>query len=230
MAEVLFVRDGEFQSIVFDVTLEENPSYTADVTDHPVETGSEISDNVRDHPDALTLVVFVSNTPIISPNVNGANGSVGAQFVESGTSVVVRAASVNQAAERETQFKNVGVNVLSFPDPVTRVQAVHDELIRVKSEKTELTVITSLREYDTMILREIACPANGQTGGARTFTLTFRAINVADTQTVAEPDPLETRDEAERRRGAAGTTEPTPERRSFAAALVEDYGGIDLLH
>lgn len=231
MAEILFTRDNEFQTVVVDITLEEGHSDTADVTDHPVETGSDISDNVKKRPANLTLTVFVTNTPIISPNVNGAEGSVGPVEIRGGSSAFSRSAQVRRAAEIESKSVRRSVNVLSFPDPVTRVQDVYADLLRLQAEKTVLLIVTSLREYESMVITEISAPRNAKSGGSCSFVVTLREFRFVSTELVETPEPLETRAEAQRRRGASGTTEEeSTERRSFAAALVEDYGGIDLLH
>ena len=231
MAEILFTRDNEFQAIVVDATIEEQHSDTADVTDHPVEEGSDASDGLQNKPPALTLTVFVTNTPIISPNVDGANGSIGTQEIQGGSSAFSQTAQGKKKATIDTKTIRRNVNVLSVPDPVTRVETVYANLLRLKEEATILLIVTSLREYDSMVITEITAPRNAKAGGSVSIVLGLRYFRIVSTETVETPEPLETRAEAERRRGASGTTEDeSTERRSFAAALVEDYGGIDLLH
>ena len=52
----------------FDVTESEALELSSTVTEHPVETGANVTDHVRKNLDKLTLVVFVSNTPITDEN------------------------------------------------------------------------------------------------------------------------------------------------------------------
>lgn len=54
-----------FEAIVFDASVSETHSKAVDVTDHPVEVGSDISDHVRKKPDELSVNVIVTNHPPI---------------------------------------------------------------------------------------------------------------------------------------------------------------------
>lgn len=46
-----------------DCTISEEPSYASEVTDHPVESGSDISDNIRTKPVEYNVEAIVSDTP-----------------------------------------------------------------------------------------------------------------------------------------------------------------------
>lgn len=60
--------NGQTYSIAVDATLRQQHSAPSTVTDHPVETGSNISDHIRPEPDTLTLEGIISNTPIRWPD------------------------------------------------------------------------------------------------------------------------------------------------------------------
>lgn len=47
-----------------DASLSESHSYDADVTDHPVEKGADVTDNVRNKPVVVTINGIVSDTPL----------------------------------------------------------------------------------------------------------------------------------------------------------------------
>jgi Dit-like tail protein len=53
--------------LVFDVSKSEQHDKVAEVTDYPVEQGSNISDNSRPKPDNVTLEAFFSDFPIAVP-------------------------------------------------------------------------------------------------------------------------------------------------------------------
>lgn len=53
-----------FDVVQFDASLSETHSITASITQHPVETGSDITDHYRGNPDTLSMDVVVSDTPI----------------------------------------------------------------------------------------------------------------------------------------------------------------------
>lgn len=50
--------------VAFDVSVSEVYKTDADVTDHPVEKGSNITDHIRARPLLLTLEGIISNTPV----------------------------------------------------------------------------------------------------------------------------------------------------------------------
>lgn len=52
----------------FDAVTDEQATHTADVTEHPVEEGANVSDHVQDQLDTVTLEVFVTNQPIKDVN------------------------------------------------------------------------------------------------------------------------------------------------------------------
>ncbi len=66
MAAIFYQVGGQGQTFFmeFDATLNETHDSSSDITQHPVEDGSVITDHVRPRPDALSLNVFVSNHPI----------------------------------------------------------------------------------------------------------------------------------------------------------------------
>lgn len=57
---------GIAQQMAFSLVSGEDYDFDADITEHPVEVGSDITDNVRDVPDVATLEVFLTNEPIES--------------------------------------------------------------------------------------------------------------------------------------------------------------------
>lgn len=51
-------------SVELDATLSENHMSGQDVTDHPIEEGSPITDHARKRPDSLTIDGLVTDTPV----------------------------------------------------------------------------------------------------------------------------------------------------------------------
>ena len=54
---------GDGLSLIFDVTTTETKDDNVEITDHPVEEGSNVADNARDAPALMTLEAVVSETP-----------------------------------------------------------------------------------------------------------------------------------------------------------------------
>ncbi len=90
----------------FEAVTSEKTDHMAKVTDHAVESGGDVSDNVRNEPDAITLEVFVSNAPIV--DVNGTYGLEPA-FIE-----------LFEIARKNPVIQGVKLDVKKFsPSPVT---------------------------------------------------------------------------------------------------------------
>lgn len=54
---------GEALSLQFDAVTSETKDDSVDITDHPVEAGSNVSDNARDQPALLTVEAVISGIP-----------------------------------------------------------------------------------------------------------------------------------------------------------------------
>lgn len=52
-------------AVEFDATLSESHTAGNEITKHPVEVGSDITDHIRRQPEKLTLQGIVSNTPLV---------------------------------------------------------------------------------------------------------------------------------------------------------------------
>jgi len=59
---------GDGLSLTFDATTGETKDDSVDITDHPVEVGSNVADNARDAPALITIEAVVSETP--NPNLD----------------------------------------------------------------------------------------------------------------------------------------------------------------
>jgi hypothetical protein len=54
----------KIDDIVVDIAISEDHTFENEVTSHPVETGSDVTDNSIVKPDAITLDCIISNTPL----------------------------------------------------------------------------------------------------------------------------------------------------------------------
>lgn len=56
----------KIDDILVDVAVSEEHTFENEVTSHPVETGSDVTDNSIVKPDSITLDCIISNTPLVS--------------------------------------------------------------------------------------------------------------------------------------------------------------------
>ena len=63
--------------VLLDAVTSESHSFDVDVTEHPVETGSAISDHARPRPNRLTLDAVISNTPLTAAAQSNSDSTQG---------------------------------------------------------------------------------------------------------------------------------------------------------
>jgi hypothetical protein len=131
-----------------DVAISEEHTYDSEVTEHPVESGSAVVDNVRPRPISVSIEGFVSDTPI------------------------------GELAKRREGSS------LPSSEAFARLQIIRDA-------REPITISTSLRDYDNMILESLSIPTSSENGGALHFRATFKQIRIVTNERttirVAEP-------------------------------------------
>ncbi|MCP4570119.1 MAG: hypothetical protein GY841_21265 [FCB group bacterium] len=66
LTEMVFkTKKGQVGAVQFDAMVSENHQMSAEVTAHPVENGSDITDHIRVNPREIEIVGVISNTPVI---------------------------------------------------------------------------------------------------------------------------------------------------------------------
>lgn len=206
MVEITFEEpegSGQLQSIQFDAVVRDTHESTATVTEHPVEQGANISDHVRADLDSIVLEAIVSNFPITQPPTQADGAS----------------SSVSDVDLTDRDGNEIGkARVLVFDGEFDRVRSVYDELRRLKDTGTIIGIITSLREYDSMILRAINPSRDVASGNMLTVKVEATQIRIVESEIVDAPVP----DENQRNRGRREPEETEEEERS--TSLLVQFG------
>jgi hypothetical protein len=223
MASLIYEAAGELETVFFDAVPSEKHGASSTPTDHPVEVGAPLTDHVRQNRDSLSLEAMVTNAPIMSPNVDGANGSPRPLTLSVGDSRLVRPALFPIGAEFLAETKQFTPQTLQFDQAFDRVAAVWAKLRKIKEEALEVTVVTGLQTYDSMLLSSISAPRQGPAGSIN-FGLEFVAFRYATTQTVGAPDPVQPRGRPRVAQGAQPTEPPATQEQ--AAAVQSTYSGL----
>lgn len=147
-----------------DAVVTETNAMASEITDNPIELGADVTDNARDKSDQLTLEFVISNTPTRVPksHANGVTGST-------------RATPDGKAV------------VLQFDAQFDRVQAVQQDLARVKKAALLWQITTALRIYGNFLLEQINVTRDGKTGNSAKFSLQLRRALFVSTQYAAVP-------------------------------------------
>lgn len=150
--------------IDIDSCLEESHTMSNQVTDHPVEEGSNISDHSRPEPDRVQLRCFVSNTP----------------FSDGQVKTAVRAGSISWETTAPEATENRGQNALLA-------------LMKMRDEGALITVVTNLKTYavsenEGMMIESITVPVTKDNFDGLEFTMSLKAVRIVKTKTVKATD------------------------------------------
>lgn len=206
MTWVYLLPDDEDPNIVvFDATMSETHDSTAEITSHPIDDGSTISDHVIIHPFAFSCDVYVTNTPI---------EDLGRGVVETVELVIPKpnpfpsnpfnAAEILANKALDALFGGpLKVQTLLFGEPFDRIKEVHDTLKLLIGRGASMSVVTSTATYDKVVLTSVSLPRT-EYGGA-SFSLTFGQITTVQSATVTAPKPAEPRGASAKNKGGQGT-------------------------
>ncbi len=158
MAEVHLIfkpTRAQIDAIKVDVSLSEQHQSEVEITEHPVETGTNIIDHARPKPDMLTIEGVISNDPMPEPTA--------ANVAREHKDVKFMSHSASQAERAGKGYK---------------------DLIALKDATKLITVVTALVTYENMMLRSLSVPRDPRTGQALRFSATFVQVRVVSSKTV----------------------------------------------
>lgn len=222
---------GQTYYITLDVASKLQHTSTNQVTDHPVETGANISDHVRPDPDVLTVEGVISNTPILLPSDHAGSAqetteTVAADWSGFDNRRTVRGAerTIGDIAPVPRLFGGIGIgggqsaqigrqvpggslaaNVKVFTEEFDRVGECYLELREVRDTGTLCSVLTHRWLYDNMAITQLDVTDDGQTGHALRFTVAFKQVRFGATK--SEPVPVK---DVPRKKVPAGKKQPVP--------------------
>lgn len=161
------VKRAQIDSIELDAAISENHTGNVEVTEHPVESGFNITDHARPSAETLQIEGFISNTPI---PFGGDSDTHTSSYTDASGRVF------------EWQSKSQG--------DADRAGIAYSALLDLKNTGALIAVVTSLREYDDMVITALSVPRDAQTGNGLRFSMSLKQVRLVDAQTVA-PTPGE---------------------------------------
>ena len=203
MVAFLIPQDESGRIVSFDVIASENHETVAQITDHPVEVGINITDHVRTLPDRVTLVAYVSNTPIIE-NPFTKRGVIESKKIDVPQWAIARGIEdltfeiplePTPGSLYRKGLSGLGslfgspeasVNVLVFPDLFNAIGETYELLLELQASGIFLDVATPLRSYSDMVIERVAAPRNAGDAGVA-FGLDMRQLRVVESGQVAAP-------------------------------------------
>lgn len=162
MPTVTVVRRGgvissDTTTVTMHAVVNEQHTLTNTVTDHPVETGFNVSDHSRPEPDILALDCRISNTPLSSTQATESIRAGG--FTVQTTTAAAQAAGAIGATDGYAQGE-------------------WQKLRRMRDTGAIVTVSTTIGDYDSMAIQSLSLPRNARNYDAIAFSITFKKIRV----------------------------------------------------
>ncbi len=159
--------DGTSGMVQVDASITEQHTTTTQVTEHPVESGPDVTDHIRPMPRRISLSGIISNTPIYTPatQMRGVTGASGSFQVQIGN-------------------RQVNYQAFQFSDEFDRVRDAYGELISAALGGALFEIMTTLATYENMAITNFDVPRSAGTGGALQFQIQFQEIRIVDTQEV----------------------------------------------
>jgi hypothetical protein len=168
--------DGSGSLLIPDATIEEVHTDDMEITDHPVEQGTAISDHAFKRPAELIITAGWSD----SPNNSGlANQLLGAA---ANTSPALQA--VIGAAEAVGGI----VSMLGASGGWTPSKRAYMKLVDMQANRFLFKIYTGKRQYRNMIIKSLSTTTDAKTENSVIIRIGCREILMAQTQTVTVPD------------------------------------------
>ena len=147
------------EEVTIDACTDETHELANTITEHPVEEGANISDHCRPNADEVTLVCFISNTPLSTEQTKRAVQEGSVKFTSS-------------AAE------SVEIGVVNG-----RAADAFKKLKKLRDEGTLFKLATTLKTYGDgstrgMVFSKLSVSRTAKTYDGLAFTATMREIRI----------------------------------------------------
>lgn len=251
MSTILYWYDEDTlqtHEIRFDAVTSATLEDTTTITEHPVETGSNITDHAREEPSRFSIEGVVS--AVISIGQAGVVESPSiAQFDEirrigvrqevlslpnppiqpdAGGRISAGIGALN--AKRHTieipiygkSQTSVPITILERTIPGYRPREIYESLLDAKTKRAMFVISTRFRDYYDMQIERLALLRSPDDGTSGRFQVDFRRVIITETEMVAAPVPAEARGAGPRNRGAQATKPAeTPDPSKMKSTLFE---------
>lgn len=138
---------GSIGDLVLDARISENHQLSNDVTQYPIEEGSNITDHVRNRPFVLTMTGHVSDSPIeyygLSSSLNSLSGETRSSSAFDQLVSIYNGKKLVDVQTTLNLYQNMSIQDLIFPRDNTVGQELRftATLIQVTKAKTEFATV-----------------------------------------------------------------------------------------
>lgn len=246
MAVYLLPQDGSSLVLGFgtgglgnsgDLILAEHHENTVDITEHPVEVGANITDNIRQTLNEFTIDVWLTNTPIVTDELEGRGFEDLAEYnppvyeipfsLTPGGLFRAAGGAIGAAVDAITGAQPKGpvkFRVLQFDTPFDRPREVQSALIKYQSAGVLFDVITSARFYKGMAIKSVSMTRE-EPGGAP-MSIALKEIKTVSSSSVAAPKTDELRGQKKTSAGAQSGKDGSSSSASLAVKAADSVGVV----
>lgn len=180
--------------LVLDAVTSEEPEFLADVTEHPVESGPEVSDHIQLKNPTLKLKGTISNNPIDLQTSIGNLLAAGTDLV---TSSRARVNALNSGIQQAAGIAGAALLGNSSNPFAAGLTAAADAMARTiflsaYENRTPFDVITKRQRYESMVIERLSFPRDSQTGFQLQFEVDLKRIRIVSPLTVEIKNLAET--------------------------------------
>lgn len=162
--------DGAETLLDLDVVTSEGFEASAETTEHPVETGSAITDHVKPVNGTISLEGVISNAPVRIPRSN--------------TRGLSRAPST---VDLSVGGKAVQVQLQRWSGTLDRVRECDALLADLVANGTLVSLTAGLRTVENLVVVRYRVDRVAETGAALPFALDLKRVRIVSTSRVAVP-------------------------------------------
>ncbi len=194
-------QGSEFSSLlVFDVVESEEVTFDADVTEHPVERGADLTDHKRLKPVGIRLTADLANTP------------------------TTPLAAVFHPEMEPPQFVPMESHEVQRPgdDGRSALERIHESCETVE---VFLGLEDQGRLYESMMIQSLVFSRDGKTGDVVRFNATLREVRVAESELVSVKRVKVARAEGKVERGLQGKKEASDADAAAAGTVAHNLFG-----
>jgi hypothetical protein len=227
---------GAVVSCIFDVDEQETHDLQNVITEHPVETGSDISDNVRPQLRRFTVEGFVTDSPLFS-NPGVFNSSA---YVTLELQIPKYPLLVSESALIEAGVGAIGAALFGKPkdnarllkldkstDSQSRKKAIFDALDDARTNARTCRIFTTLFTYTNMVIEQITVTRAPDDGNGATFTVTLKEVQFVSSDVVDAPEPAEISGAVKNASGSKNTADDDAKKAALKDTLLSQ--GADAL-
>lgn len=136
-------------SLALDATISELHTAESEITEHPVESGSNIVDHLRKKPDVIQIEGIISNTPIPHPNDPLTRKTIGSVTYDSRGQI-----------------------------DATRAPKALQDLLDIQTQQRLVDVYTAVRQYENMAMKSLTLPVDKRTSESIHFTAVLVEVRI----------------------------------------------------